>query len=157
MEWSERTQTSSRGVEGPAHVVLSISPFAEDHAVLQQILGRARWQVEAADCCEAAFRLLRSHPVSVIVTNDALPDGDWVRVLLHTQTQSRPPKLIVASRHADERLWAEALNLGGYDVLIKPFEAEEVRRVVSLACPPPAGRGCVFRPPAEANFASAAA
>jgi DNA-binding response OmpR family regulator len=45
-----------------------------------------------------------------------------------------PPDLIVASRLADEYLWAEVLNLGGYDVLAKPFNAEEVRRVVGLAC-----------------------
>ena len=34
---------------------------------------------------------------------------------------------------ADERLWAEALNLGAYDVLAKPFDRTEVMRVVSMA------------------------
>jgi DNA-binding response OmpR family regulator len=28
------------------------------------------------------------------------------------------------------KLWAEVLNLGGYDVLSKPFDPVEVRRVV---------------------------
>jgi len=45
-----------------------------------------------------------------------------------------PPLLIVASRLADERLWAEVLNLGGYDVLLKPFEPAELRRVIGNAC-----------------------
>jgi DNA-binding NtrC family response regulator len=39
----------------------------------------------------------------------------------------------VTSRAADERLWAEALNLGAYDVLAKPFDPTEVCRIVSLA------------------------
>jgi DNA-binding response OmpR family regulator len=43
------------------------------------------------------------------------------------------PILIVTSRLADEYLWAEALNVGAYDVLAKPFEREEVIRIVSLA------------------------
>ncbi len=43
------------------------------------------------------------------------------------------PNLIVTSRLADEGLWAEVLNLGGYDVLAQPFDAEEVYRVVFLA------------------------
>jgi DNA-binding NtrC family response regulator len=43
------------------------------------------------------------------------------------------PALIVTCRLADERLWAEALNLGAYDVLAKPFDRDEVLRSVSLA------------------------
>jgi hypothetical protein len=41
--------------------------------------------------------------------------------------------LVVASRLADERLWAEVLNLGGHDVLAMPFDAHEVRRVMESA------------------------
>jgi DNA-binding response OmpR family regulator len=44
-----------------------------------------------------------------------------------------PPLFIVASRLADERLWAEALNLGAWDVLAKPFVADEVTRIVDIA------------------------
>jgi hypothetical protein len=41
--------------------------------------------------------------------------------------------VIVSSRLADERLWAEVLNLGGYDVLGMPFEPEKVLRVADSA------------------------
>jgi len=34
---------------------------------------------------------------------------------------------------ADEVLWAEVLNLGGYDVLAKPFNSNEFIRVISMA------------------------
>jgi hypothetical protein len=43
--------------------------------------------------------------------------------------------MIVTSRLADERLWAEVLNLGGYHLLAKPFDASEVVRVVGTAWP----------------------
>jgi DNA-binding response OmpR family regulator len=46
---------------------------------------------------------------------------------------SDPPLFIVTSRLADERLWAEALNLGAWDVLAKPFESDEVIRIVTIA------------------------
>jgi hypothetical protein len=39
----------------------------------------------------------------------------------------------VFSRLADESLWARVLNLGGFDVLMTPFEAEEVLRVTFAA------------------------
>lgn len=154
MEWRERQVTSGPGIQDAADVVLSISHVNEDHAVLKRILDPTRWQIKEADCCEAAFRVLCCCPVSAIITNDGLPDGDWVCILQRAQAQSPPPNLIVASRLADERLWAEVLNLGGYDVLMKPFQADEVRRVVSLACPLPAKRG---RPLVSAAFATTAA
>ena len=37
------------------------------------------------------------------------------------------------SRQAHESLWAEVLNLAGYDVLPKPLVKDEVVRVVGLA------------------------
>jgi DNA-binding response OmpR family regulator len=40
---------------------------------------------------------------------------------------------IVTSRLADDALSAEVLNVGGYDLLLKPFRAEEVIRVVHAA------------------------
>ena len=52
---------------------------------------------------------------------------------LELRTLPDPPFLIVASRLADERLWAEALNLGAYDVLAKPFDSTEVTRIVGMA------------------------
>ena len=111
---------------------------SEDHAVLRRILGAALWRVDEADRCETAFRLLSSRPVAAIVTNDRLPDGDWTCILGRVQAQVRPPNLIVASFLADDRLWAAVLNLGGYDVLSKPFDAGEVRWVISRVCPQPA-------------------
>jgi DNA-binding response OmpR family regulator len=45
--------------------------------------------------------------------------------------EARP--LIVTDRAADEALWAEVLNLGGFDVLAQPFDPTEVSRVVASA------------------------
>ena len=40
------------------------------------------------------------------------------------------PRLVFTSRLADEYLWVEVLNLGGHDVLVKPFRAAEVQWVL---------------------------
>ena len=37
----------------------------------------------------------------------------------------------------DARFWAEALNLGAYDLLAQPFYAPEVRRILYNACSRP--------------------
>jgi DNA-binding response OmpR family regulator len=41
--------------------------------------------------------------------------------------------MLVVSRHADERLWAEVLNLGGLDVLSLPFNRDELGWALSSA------------------------
>ena len=125
-----------RTLAGAPDVVLSISAAAGDRAALKRILQPMSWEVLEAECCEAGVPLLSRAPVTAVIADDILPDGDWRRVLTHTLSRPLPPKLIVASRLADERLWAEVLNLGAYDLLAKPFAADEVRRVVSLTRPP---------------------
>jgi DNA-binding response OmpR family regulator len=60
-------------------------------------------------------------------------DGNWEDILNATARLPAPPNLIVFSRLADESLWAQVLNLGGFDVLTTPFEPEEVLRVVFAA------------------------
>jgi hypothetical protein len=62
-----------------------------------------------------------------VICERSLPDGEWKDLL------GKTPRLIVTSYAADESLWAEVLNLGGYDVLAQPFDEQEVRRVVALA------------------------
>ncbi len=62
-----------------------------------------------------------------------LPDGDWKDLLEQTLETPNPPSLIVTSRLADDHLWSEVLNLGGYDVLNRPFRESEVFRDVGLA------------------------
>lgn len=76
---------------------------------------------------------LRNSASSVVICERDLPDGDWKDILKETADMAPPPLLLVVSRNADESLWAEVLNLGGYDVLLKPFERSEVLRVISMA------------------------
>lgn len=59
--------------------------------------------------------------------------GTWRDLLEEIYNLPLAPTLIVGSRIADDRLWAEALNLGAWDVLAKPFEKSELLRSVSVA------------------------
>ena len=68
----------------------------------------------------------------VLCERDLAPES-WREMLEHLRQMDDPPLLVVISRLADERLWAEALNLGAHDVLAKPFDASEVTRILSLA------------------------
>ena len=93
------------------------------------------WTFELARTFEEARTALRTRGFKAVISEKHLADGHcWKDILSETQTLTPSPQLIVTDRLADEALWAEVLNLGGYDVLIRPFDTTEVRRTVSMAC-----------------------
>jgi DNA-binding response OmpR family regulator len=121
--------------------LLSISPMDEDHFFLQNILCRLQntpdrsrtFTVSSCPTLASGLAALRKHPFEVVVCERDLPPGSWKDVLDQVTILPDPPSLIVTSRLADAHLWAEALNLGAFDVLAKPFDSAEAMRVVGAA------------------------
>ena len=83
--------------------------------------------------CEQALSHLADSRISVVICDTLLPDGNWKDLLAYMARAKATSVLVVTSTVADESLWAEVLNLGGYDVLAQPFDREEVTRVVRSA------------------------
>lgn len=115
--------------------VLSISPFSEDHLRLKEVLGGSDLVcvLERSDTLRAAAAVLRRQQFAVVICEYDLLPGSWQDVLAMISELPFPSSLIVTSRLADERKWAESLNLGAYDLLAKPFDKDEVYRAVSAA------------------------
>jgi DNA-binding NtrC family response regulator len=113
--------------------VLAVDVRDDDLRALRNIFCSSKWVLHEARSCREASDFLRSHQTGVVLCERDLPDGTW-RYLLHlTAALPSPPPVVVTSSQADENLWAEVLNLGGYDVLAKPLERSEVVRILSLA------------------------
>ncbi|HTS24532.1 MAG TPA: response regulator [Bryobacteraceae bacterium] len=121
----------SPGVETNLNVVLSVSSNGEDRAFLERIF-QSDWTIIPKATIASALSVLREMTIP-IVTCDCDTTPMWVEMLEHLSHLPDPPLFIVTSRMADERLWVEALNLGAWDVLVKPFDTEEVTRIVSIA------------------------
>jgi DNA-binding NtrC family response regulator len=119
--------------EGRPAAVLLLCPLAEDRARLSEMLRKYGLKLyEAVTWREGAGTLARHRP-HVVICEAILPDADWKRVVNRTSRRKDAPRVIVISSQADDFLWAEVLNLGGYDVLPKPLVQDEVVRVVRLA------------------------
>lgn len=119
---------------GPTTMILLASHLEQDHTDLRRLFESARWQTHGAYCCREGVAAIAEDDPDTVVCEASLPDGSWKDLLKALSRGVNPPYLIVTSHLADQHLWAEVLNLGGHDVLAKPFDAEEVRRVVGLAC-----------------------
>ena len=108
-------------------------PSERDLRSLRSILERSNWTLHTATTVAEAMRQAKQNVTPVILCECELPDGNWKDLLQAFADSDEPPQLVVTSRLADCDLWAEVLNLGGFDVLSKPFNAAEVFRVLSAA------------------------
>ena len=84
--------------------------------------------------CNEGRRMLEIQPqVHVVLTDAALPDGDWRGVLQIVAQAGANIEVVVCSRLGDQKLWLDVLEQGAYDVLVEPYDCEEVRRIVESA------------------------
>ena len=116
-----------------AAVALCGQSLAADRVRLREILSLGNWKLQEASNCSEALTLLSGQNVPVLLCERDHADGNWEDLLMAVAKLPAPPNLIVFSRLADESLWAKVLNLGGFDVLMTPFEVEEVLRVTFAA------------------------
>ncbi|MGP8244299.1 MAG: response regulator [Bryobacteraceae bacterium] len=121
--------------------ILSVSPLEDDHDSLRRmfecpewaIYTDCRWRLHKSATIESALATLERSRIPVLICARSLPPGTWVDLLEQVDRLPEAPSLIVSSRSADSRLWAEVLNRGAFDLLAKPFDATEVVRAVSSA------------------------
>lgn len=112
--------------------VLLVSPDDEGTLFLENIPGITCTIVTCASS-DHALAVLRTASIAIILWDSDLASSRWQEMLEYLSSLPDPPLMIVTSRLADEYLWAEALNLGAWDVLAKPFDREEVSRVLGFA------------------------
>lgn len=113
--------------------LLAVGSCQDDLKSLRDMLSSERWTVRAVESCNEAVRAMEAETPAVVACENKLPDGDWKDLVRLSESQPSAPPVVVVSRDADESLWAEVLNLGGYDVLATPFERTEVSRVMEMA------------------------
>ena len=121
--------------ENREHAVsaLAVGEYESDRLLLHEIFRRCGWRLFEARDRRHALECLERNPVQVVLAESEVRNWNWRKVLSDLRRLPAPPQLVVTSRLADDYLWAEVLNVGGYDVLTQPFEPDEVERVIASA------------------------
>lgn len=119
--------------------VLSVGPMDEHQIALAEMFWHSGWaslpEWTLEFCCDVrtAAEELRNGTVPLVLCDGDSEPQLWQDLVQQLMASHEPPFVIVTSRLADNRLWCEALNLGAYDVLAKPFDEAEVTRVLTAA------------------------
>ncbi len=124
---------------------MSAGPFVrvlvvEDNAALRRGIVtalRERWSVveEDADGGRAVARLRdgAAEPFDVVVTDLRLPGADGVRVLRAARERDPSTAVLVMTAHGSVETAVEAMKLGAFDFLQKPFDLEQLELHVARA------------------------
>lgn len=104
--------------------------IAEDEAnlrlVLQKELERLGYRVQAAPDGEAALRKLEESNVDVVLCDINMPRIDGMEVLRRIYERPNPPEVIMLTGQATVETAVEAMKLGAYDYLTKPYRINEL-------------------------------
>jgi DNA-binding NtrC family response regulator len=113
--------------------LLAITTDPDDRAALREIAASFAWNISIVDTLSAAMAALKAQPAPLVICDSELPDHDWRDVLAGIAGLPQPVCVLLASRVSDEYLLNEVTRHHGYDVVIKPFQREALRRAVTFA------------------------
>jgi len=115
--------------------VLVVTPDPEDLEELRAMLPSSDWNLYSAFSVAEARDMLSHYSYPIVIAEAGSTGNSWKSMLgcLSAHLQIPSPKLIVASACADDELWSEVLNRGGFNVLAKPYDPREVNWVLNQA------------------------
>jgi DNA-binding response OmpR family regulator len=114
-------------------LIVFVSSSGADAQELRRLVGSyGLFVVNVPDLCGAISVIERTNPSVVVCDTEIEGEGSW-RDLLETRQTDGTFTCIVVSPDPDDHLRAEVLNLGGFEVLTRPFRSEEVERTIGAA------------------------
>jgi two-component system response regulator PilR (NtrC family) len=111
---------------------------ADDEAGLREMLGvllrRAGYEVElVGGVAAAAERLGREPAFDLVITDLAMPDGSGMQVLELAKQRDDAVQVIMITAFATTEQAVEAMRLGAYDYIQKPFKNSELLAQIEKA------------------------
>lgn len=100
---------------------------------LRRILGKEGYETKLASCGREGVNIISSHEVDVVLLDINLPDINGMDVLKKIKNIAPHTMVIVITGYATVDSAVEALKLGAYDYIKKPFKADAIKLIIKLA------------------------
>jgi two-component system response regulator AtoC len=101
--------------------------------ILSAQLSRDGYDVLTAEDGEQGLALLREHHIDLVVTDLKMPKVDGMTLLREALREDPDLPVVMITAHGTVDTAVEALKIGAFDYLTKPFDKEEVRQIVGKA------------------------
>jgi two-component system response regulator PilR (NtrC family) len=120
-------------IESRCGRILVVDDERSMRELLQIVLRREGHQVRLAEDGQAAVAELEREPVDVLISDIKMPGMTGVDVLREAKRIDPDVVGIMVTAYASTETAVEALRLGAYDYLTKPFDVEELKAKVRNA------------------------
>ncbi|MFQ5848166.1 MAG: sigma-54-dependent transcriptional regulator [Candidatus Methylomirabilales bacterium] len=120
--------------------ILIVDDEAGMREFLSILLEREGFQVECAEDGEEALQAVRKAQFDLIISDLRMPNLDGVRLLEGLQKVEPEIPVVLVTAYASAESAIQAMKLGAYDYLTKPFRVEEIKQVISRALESKAAR-----------------
>ena len=106
----------------------------EDFALtIADVLRKKQYEVKPVFTGEDALEYVRNHLVDLVLLDIRLPGKDGLEVIRELKDLDPDMVVIMMTAFADIEPAIEAMKMGAFDYLVKPFDLEELRLVVDKA------------------------
>lgn len=100
---------------------------------LSAILGREGYQVQTAEDGISALEVLGKQDFDVVIADIKMPGLDGIQLLGAIKTEHPDTEVMVITAYSTWASAVEAMRLGAYNYIRKPFDNEEIRQTVGRA------------------------
>ncbi|MBW1996788.1 MAG: sigma-54-dependent Fis family transcriptional regulator [Deltaproteobacteria bacterium] len=117
----------------PAKSILIIDDEENIRTYLGRSLSREGYDVSTAKYGKEGINLLLRKHIDVVLLDLNLPDINGLDVLREVREVDIQSVVIIVTAYGDISSAVEAMKLGAYDYLTKPFEVEDIKIVINKA------------------------
>lgn len=100
---------------------------------LAETLKRKDFEVVTADSAHSAFKLFQDHVFDLVITDMKLPDASGIEVLKKAKEASGTTLVIIITAFGSIQNAVEAMKLGAFNYLVKPFSPDTIEAVIEKA------------------------
>jgi nitrogen regulation protein NR(I) len=101
--------------------------------ILSAQLSRDGYDVLTAEDGEQGLAQLRDHHIDLVITDLKMPKVDGMTLLRRALQEDPDLPVVMITAHGTVDTAVEALKIGAFDYLTKPFDKDEVRQIVAKA------------------------
>ena len=115
------------------HTILVVDDDPVNLKLLERLLKR-EFRVLTADNATQALELLNSEPISLIMTDQQMPDMSGIELLQKSRAINESMVRMVVTANRDSKTFVEAIRAAGaVRVITKPWDPERVKQDVREA------------------------
>ncbi len=93
---------------------------------LEMVLKEEGYEVQTANDGKEAQKLLEEHNFDILITDLKMPELDGIQLTKHCLQTYPQTSVIIITAYGSLETAIEALRLGAYDYILKPFEFDDV-------------------------------